>query len=207
MQRGVETAQFTPANRTRPLDDSTLVLGYVGRLSVEKNVALLARIERELLTQGITNFRFLIVGHGDEEPMLRSSLTHADFAGVLRGADLARAYADMDIFVFPSYTDTFGNVVLEALSSGVPAVVTPGGGPKYIVRDRHTGYVVPDTGFSTTIATLAHDPAQLSSMRSAAREYALSCSWDAVFNRVSPGYLEALPANEFAAPRFEPASN
>lgn len=200
MQRGVETAQFTPANRTRPLDDPTLVLGYVGRLSVEKNVALLARIERELLGQGITGFRFLIVGHGDEEPMLRASLTQADFAGVLRGADLARAYADMDVFVFPSYTDTFGNVVLEALSSGVPAVVTPGGGPKYIVRDRQTGFVVPDTGFSAAIATLARDRAQLAAMRGAARGYALACSWDAVFDRVYQGYRTALPQD------FHPAS-
>ncbi|HEY8998035.1 MAG TPA: glycosyltransferase [Edaphobacter sp.] len=193
MQRGVETAQFTPSNRTRPLDDPTLVLGYVGRLSVEKNVALLARIEGELLAQGITGFRFLIVGHGDEEPMLRASLHQADFAGVLRGADLARAYADMDVFVFPSYTDTFGNVVLEALSSGVPAVVTPGGGPKYIVRDRQTGFVIPDTGFSAAIATLARNRAQLDAMRGAAREYALSCSWDAVFDRVYQGYHTALP--------------
>jgi glycosyltransferase involved in cell wall biosynthesis len=159
MQRGVETEQFSPKHRTRPLDDATLVLGYVGRLSVEKNVALLAQIERELLAQGITDFRFLIVGHGDEEPMLRAALKQVEFAGVLRGADLARAYADMDIFVFPSYTDTFGNVVLEALSSGVPAVVTPGGGPKYIVRDQQTGFVVPDAGFSSAIAASMLSPA------------------------------------------------
>jgi glycosyltransferase involved in cell wall biosynthesis len=200
MQRGVETEQFSPKHRTRPFNDATLVLGYVGRLSVEKNVALLTQIERELLAQGITDFRFLIVGHGDEEPMLRAGLKQVEFAGVLRGADLARAYADMDIFVFPSHTDTFGNVVLEALSSGVPAVVTPGGGPKYIVRDQQTGFVVPDAGFSSAIAALAKDPPRLAAMRTAAREYALSCSWDAVFTRVYEGYLEALPATGYIAP-------
>jgi glycosyltransferase involved in cell wall biosynthesis len=192
MQRGVETGQFSPDHRTRPIDDSTLVLGYVGRLSIEKNVALLASLERGLLDLGISNFRFLIIGHGSEEPHLRTSLTQADFPGVLRGADLSRAYANMDLFVFPSHTDTFGNVVLEALSSGVPAIVTPGGGPKYIVRDQQTGFVVPDAGFVPAIAALAQDRDRLTQMRLAARAYALTCSWDAVFDRVYEGYRDAL---------------
>ena len=203
MQRGVDTEQFSPTHRTRPLDDSTLVLGYVGRLSVEKNVALLIRIERELLALGITNFRFLIVGHGSEDAYLRASLTHADFSGVLRGAALAQAYADMDLFLFPSHTDTFGNVVLEALSSGVPAIVTPGGGPKYIVHDRErhlqyeeTGFITPDDGFSNAIATLASDRARLEKMRIASRAYALTCSWDAVFDRVYAGYENAFTADD-----------
>ncbi|QNI36955.1 glycosyltransferase [Edaphobacter albus] len=192
MQRGVETEQFSPAHRTRPIDDSTLVLGYVGRLSIEKNVALLTQIELALLERGISNFRFLIVGHGAEEAALRSALTHADLPGVLRGADLARAYANMDIFVFPSHTDTFGNVVLEALSSGVPAIVTPDGGPKYIVRDQQTGFIVPDEGFVPAIAALAQDRNRLTEMRVATRAYALACSWDAVFDRVYKGYEDAL---------------
>jgi glycosyltransferase involved in cell wall biosynthesis len=192
MQRGVETGQFSPDHRTRPIDDSTLVLGYVGRLSIEKNVALLASLERGLLDRGISNFRFLIIGHGSEEAHLRASLKQADFPGVLRGEDLSRAYANMDLFVFPSHTDTFGNVVLEALSSGVPAIVTPGGGPKYIVRDQQTGFVVPDAGFVPAIAALAEDRARLTQMRLAARAYALTCSWDAVFDRVYEGYRDAL---------------
>ncbi|RZU41438.1 glycosyltransferase [Edaphobacter modestus] len=194
MQRGVDTVQFSPEHRTRSIDDSTLVLGYVGRLSVEKNVALLARLERGLLDLGISNFRFLIVGHGNEQAGLRASLTRADFPGVLRGAELSRAYADMDLFVFPSHTDTFGNVVLEALSSGVPAVVTPGGGPKYIVRDQETGFVTSDEGFVPAIAALAENRTRLAQMRTAARAYALACSWDAVFDRVYEGYRDALPA-------------
>jgi glycosyltransferase involved in cell wall biosynthesis len=192
MQRGVDTVQFSPANRTRPMDDQTLVLGYVGRLSIEKNVALLVRIERELLARGITNFRFLIIGHGSEEPSLRSSIKQADFPGVLRGPALFQAYANMDLFVFPSHTDTFGNVVLEALSSGVPAIVTPDGGPKFIVRDNHTGSIVPDKDFASAIAAFASDRTRLAQMRSAARQYALSCSWDAVFDRVYAGYQDAL---------------
>jgi glycosyltransferase involved in cell wall biosynthesis len=192
MQRGVETEQFSPSLRTRPLED-TVVLGYVGRLSIEKNVALLARVEEELATMGIVNVRFLIIGHGAEEASLRTTLKKADFAGVLRGADLSRAYANMDMLVFPSHTDTFGNVVLEALASGVPAVVTPDGGPKYIVRDEVTGFVRPDEGFAQAVATLVRDRGRLAQMRAAAREYALGCSWDAVFGRVYDGYRTALP--------------
>lgn len=197
MRRGVDTAQFSPEHRTRPAEDSTLVLGYVGRLSVEKNVVLLKRIESDLLALGISNFRFLVVGHGAEEASLRASLKQADLPGVLRGADLARAYADMDLFIFPSHTDTFGNVVLEALSSGVPAIVTPDGGPKYIVRDQQTGFIVPDAGFVDAIAALAKDRERLAQMRTSARDYALSCSWDAVFDRVYEGYRDALASDSY----------
>ena len=90
MQRGVDTEWFSPAHRTREASDRTVVLGYVGRLSVEKNVALLARVERELAAMGVGGVRFLIVGHGSEEASLRRDLTEAEFAGVLRGAALAR---------------------------------------------------------------------------------------------------------------------
>lgn len=187
MQRGVDTALFSPARRTRA-EDGTLVLGYVGRLSIEKNVAMLVELERALEAKGVRNVRFLIVGHGDEEEMLRRELHAADFPGVLRGEALATAYANMDVLVFPSHTDTFGNVVLEALASGVPAVVTPDGGPKFIVRDGETGFVVPDEGFAGAVALLAGDRERLRRMGEASRAYALGCSWDAVFARVYAGY-------------------
>jgi glycosyltransferase involved in cell wall biosynthesis len=170
-----------------------VVLGYVGRLSIEKNVALLARVERELAAMGMTGVRFLIVGHGSEEATLRRELAQAEFAGVLRGAWLAEAYANMDVFVFPSHTDTFGNVVLEALASGVPAVVSGDGGPKYVVRDQETGFVTEDDRFAEAIAELVRDRARLDGMRLQAREYAQGCSWDAVFDRVYAGYGTALP--------------
>src|ERR1700692_2689082 len=82
MQRGVDTEWFSPAHRTREVNDRTVVLGYVGRLSVEKNVALLARVERELEAMGVCGVRFLIVGHGSEEAALRRDLQEAEFAGV-----------------------------------------------------------------------------------------------------------------------------
>ncbi len=192
MQRGVDTELFSPARRTRTAGEGTVVLGYVGRLSVEKNVALLARVERELAAMGVSGVRFLIVGHGSEEPALRAALAQAEFAGVLRGTALSEAYANMDLLVFPSHTDTFGNVVLEALASGVPAVVTPDGGPKFIVRDGETGFVTADDGFARAVATLVQDRARLERMRVSAREYALECSWDTVFERVYAGYETAL---------------
>lgn len=191
MRRGVDTALFSPAKRTRPKDDGTLVLGYVGRLSVEKNVAMLPRIETALRKVGIRNTQFVIVGHGGEEAALRASLPTANFAGVLRGEALATAYANMDIFVFPSDTDTFGNVVLEALASGVPAVVTTGGGPKFIVRDGLTGFVRTPSQMPEFIAKLVDDACLRERMAAGAREYALGCRWDAIFDGVYAHYPAA----------------
>ena len=142
---------------------------------------------------GVSGVKFLIVGHGSDEAELRQELAGAEFAGVLRGAALAQAYANMDVLVFPSHTDTFGNVVLEALASGVPAVVTPDGGPKFIVRDGETGFVTDDDHFAAAVAELAKDRLRLDTMRLKAREYALGCSWDAVFDRVYAGYETVLP--------------
>ena len=192
MQRGVDTGIFSPAHRSRPAGDPVAILGYVGRLSIEKNVSLLPQIERDLHALGHTGIRFLIVGHGSEEAGLRQQLRNAEFPGVLRGFDLGRAYANMDVLVFPSHTDTFGNVVLEALASGVPAVVTPDGGPKYIVEDGETGFVTGDDHFAESVACLIGDPDRLARMRSAARHYALTCSWDAVFDRVYAAYETVL---------------
>ena len=192
MQRGVDTALFDPARRRRETADDAVVLGYVGRLSVEKNVALLPAIERELRAQGIANTRFRVIGHGAEEAALRASLPDAEFLGVLKGEALAEAYAGMDVFLFPSETDTFGNVVLEALSSGVPALVTHGGGPKFIVRDGETGLVRRPDEFADALAGLIRSPEQRTTMAIAARGHALHYRWDAVFDGVYAAYAEVL---------------
>ena len=199
MQRGIDAELFCPNRRDRDPSDSDLVLGFVGRLSVEKNVALLAQVQKELEDRGFQNFRFRIVGQGAEEAWLRQHLPRAEFTGVLRGEALARAYAGMDIFVFPSHTDTFGNVVLEALASGVPAVVTPDGGPRSLVEDGHTGFIACDNNFSDAICRLAGDPVLQANMRAQARAYALSASWDAVFEGVYAAYRPALHADASAA--------
>jgi phosphatidylinositol alpha 1,6-mannosyltransferase len=195
MPRGVDTIAFSPEFRDRGATDKDFVLGFCGRLSIEKNVSLLARIRTELLERGITNFRFLIIGHGKEESWLRQNLPNAEFTGVLRGHDLARAYANMDLFVFPSHTDTFGNVVLEALASGVPAIVTPDGGPRYIVKDGETGTIATDEDFSAAVARLILDPEMHARMRLASRTYAQSASWDSVFEGVYSTYEEVLASH------------
>ena len=193
MQRGVDTNLFNPTRRTRPFENK-LVLGYVGRLSIEKNVALLPLIEQQLTALG-HDIHFIIIGHGSEESALRAAFpaATASFAGVLRGEALATAYANMDLLVFPSHTDTFGNVVLEALASAVPAIVTPDGGPKYIVQNSTTGFIVRDEDFANAIATLANNRPLLTCMRENARTHALTCNWDAVFHRVYTAYQTALP--------------
>jgi glycosyltransferase involved in cell wall biosynthesis len=193
MPRGVDAELFNPAKRTRKSGDGPAVLGFVGRLSVEKNVALLVQVQQELEQMGVADFRFLIVGQGGDENWLRERLPQAEFAGVLRGEALAEAYANMDLFVFPSHTDTFGNVVLEALASGVPAIVTPDGGPPTIVRDGQTGRIVPDAEFASAVAGVLADPARHERMRQAARAYALTASWDSVFEGVYTAYESLLP--------------
>jgi glycosyltransferase involved in cell wall biosynthesis len=200
MQRGVDTEMFSPAWRDREPADTDFILGFVGRMSIEKNVALLARVQEELEAQGIRNFRFRCVGQGIDEPWLREHLKRAEFPGVLRGEALARAYAGMDVFVFPSHTDTFGNVVLEAMASGVPCVVTPDGGPKSLVRAGETGFVADDADFSAAIARIVRDPALLAKMRLQARADARLASWDAVFEKVYAGYLPVVSADSMAKP-------
>ena len=199
MPRGGDAELFDPAKRTRARDDQVRILGYVGRLSVEKNIGLLVEIEKNLLqNQEKIQCQEKIVGHGGDEAWLRERLHRAEFTGVLRGEELARAYANMDLFVFPSHTDTFGNVVLEALASGVPAIVTPDGGPRSIVRDGETGRIVTDDEFAPAIREILADPARHAAMRQAARAYALTASWDSVFEGVYTAYQRLLPAAQEA---------
>lgn len=191
MRRGIDTTLFDPAKRTRT--DGKLVFGYVGRITAEKGVRDLAVVERALEAAGIENFEIRVVGHGAELEWLQQNLRHGVFPGVLKGEALAGAYADFDVFLFPSRTDTFGNVIFEALASGVPAIVTDGGGPKFLVEEGRTGLVTSNADeFAATAVRLARDPAKLQEMRVAAREYAMRQSWDAVFEEVYKAYDLAL---------------
>ncbi|HEY6445651.1 MAG TPA: glycosyltransferase [Acidobacteriaceae bacterium] len=199
MGRGVDTQLFSPERRARDPRDRDYILGFVGRMSVEKNVALLPKIQRQLEARGIRNFRFRLVGQGIDEPWLREDLLRAEFSGVLRGEALARAYAGMDVFVFPSHTDTFGNVVIEAMASGVPVVVTPDGGPKTQVREGQNGFVAADDDFAAAIARILSDRALLERMSREARTYAMSASWDAVFEKVYSAYCCVLESTANAA--------
>jgi glycosyltransferase involved in cell wall biosynthesis len=194
MKRGVDTELFSPVKRLRR--DNVFTLGYVGRVAPEKNVRSLVEIEKSLIASGMTNFRFVIVGAGSEREWLEKNLQFAEFTGVLKGQSLARAYANFDLFIFPSSTDTFGNVVLEAQASGVPAIVSDGGGPKFIISDGETGYVASDiAGFRDSIMKLFSHPEKLQQMREAARTLACATSWDRIFEEVYRAYDFSLRLN------------
>jgi phosphatidylinositol alpha 1,6-mannosyltransferase len=198
MSRGIDLNLFSPAHRNR--NDPAFVIGYVGRLSPEKNVTMLAELARALKARGLTDFRFLIVGEGSERAWLRQTMPDAEFPGILRGEELARAYASMDVFVFPSFTDTFGNVVLEAMASGVPAIVASSGGPKFLVERRKTGYVATTVSeFAAAVAELSSDPALRSVMGSLARKAAERFSWDRVVAEMHRNYEVCFLNDEPAA--------
>jgi len=201
MQRGVDTSLYSPLKRTRR--DDTFVLGYAGRLSPEKSVRFLAAVEECLRAAGITNYRFLVVGHGGEEEWLKANLKQADFPGVLKGEALAEAYANMDLFLFPSHTDTYGNVIQEAMASGVPCVVTNGGGPRYLVTPGVDGFIATDDQmFCDAVLTLVRDREQHHKMRLASRETALQATWDSVFDRVYQVYHYCLNSALVGEPRM-----
>lgn len=198
MRRGVDTSIFSPAKRLR--SDSAFLIGYVGRLTPEKNVRLLAELERGLIEAGAGDFRFMIVGEGCERAWLERRMRRAEFTGVLRGDALARAYANLDLFVFPSQTDTFGNVVLEAQASGVPCLVSSRGGPKFIIqmnqnggRNEASGLVADGPrGFLAAALSLALQPERLNRMREASLARAREFSWENVFELVYRVYEDCL---------------
>jgi phosphatidylinositol alpha 1,6-mannosyltransferase len=203
MQRGIDTELFSPDKRARP--EGPLTLGFVGRITPEKGVRFLAEIERALLNAGICDFRFLIVGEGSEKTWLSEHLWHAEFPGVLSGEPLARAYANMDIFVFPSHTDTFGNVILEAMASGVPQVVTARGGPKFLVSSGETGFVAADeSDFLQSVLRLSTDRGVREKMGAASRTQALGRSWERVFEGVYSAYSALLEKRIGTAPGGAP---
>lgn len=108
---------------------------------------------------------------------------------MLKGEALARAYANLDLFVFPSETDTFGNVVLEAQAAAVPAAVSAQGGPKFIIEEEVTGFVAPSAEeFARAALALMHNPDRQQAMREAARACACAASWPSVFAVVLTAY-------------------
>jgi len=183
--RGVDVDQFDPRFR-QPRERFTVL--YVGRVSVEKNLDLLVRLLRHR-----TDVDLVIVGDGPYRDELRKRLPHARLPGFLSGKELSRAYASADVFLFPPKTDTFGNVVLEAMSSGVPAIVTDQMGPKEIIRHGETGFVAAsEWEFRQGFDALVDRPTLRRTMGRKAREYALTRSWNAVFEELCRQYSETI---------------
>jgi glycosyltransferase involved in cell wall biosynthesis len=137
----------------------------------------------------------MVVGDGPYLAEMRRLLPDAIFTGRLTGQELLEAYADGDLFVFPSHTDTLGNVVLEAMSSGMPAVVTDSMGPKELVVNGDTGFVAStDDEFAAAVERLLGDHALRHKMGEAARCFAERRSWESIFVRLSAYYSEVLAA-------------
>ena len=123
-------------------------------------------------------------------------MQRAELPGFYEGEQLAKAYANMDVFVFPSETETFGNVVQEANASGVPSIVTNEGGPKFIVRHGETGFTAKSFAeFVKYSLELMDNPDKLQEMKKKSREFAMSRSWDAVFESVYEAYDVAYEMN------------
>jgi glycosyltransferase involved in cell wall biosynthesis len=116
------------------------VILYVGRISKEKELEFLARVAERLPES--TEATFAFVGEGPFLEELKKKVPQAIFTGVLHGEELSRAYASADLFVFPSTTDTYGNVVVEALASGLPVIVSNQGGPGELLRDPDDGEAI-----------------------------------------------------------------
>jgi glycosyltransferase involved in cell wall biosynthesis len=201
--RGVDIDFFHPAKRNGFLESryqlpEGLKLLYVGRVSKEKNLQLLGRVFKSLLATN-PKTHLVIVGDGPylEEMRREMAGTPCLFTGYLEGEDLAAVYASCDLFLFPSTTDTFGNVVLEAQASGLPVIVTDSGGPQENVRPGETGLIVPgndEASFLKAINHLLADPGRIKEMGQAARQCMQGRSFDHAFNAAWQMYLEEAAA-------------
>jgi glycosyltransferase involved in cell wall biosynthesis len=188
--RGVDLARFHPAKRNGVLENigdspEGLKLLYVGRVSKEKNLELLGRVFRKL-AQAQEHLHLVVVGDGPYLEEMRRELadTPCHFTGYLEGEDLAAVFASCDLFLFPSTTDTFGNVVLEAQASGIPVVITDSGGPQENVIPGKTGLIVPaqdEAAFFGAVAELINHPQRLKEMGRAARDYMQDRSFENAF--------------------------
>jgi len=192
LRRGIDCRAFDPARRDRGWLESEfgiapdrVVVLFVGRLSAGKAVLPLAAAVRSLVDRGLP-VHLLCAGTGNQLAEVQALLgPAASCPGVLDGGRLARVYASADIFAMPSRIEVFANAVMEALASGLPALVSAGGGMARVLRDGETGLVVPDDGpeaWSAAIGGLAADPGRRLAMAAAARESALHDlpSWDDV---------------------------
>lgn len=212
--RGVDTRLFTPSRRSAALRDSWHVcdkrpaLIYVGRVSREKGLDLLPLLARELHRRHLEH-RFIVVGDGPMLPQLKAEMPEAAFTGILSREAVAEAFASSDLFVFPSRTDTAGNVVLEAQASGVPVIVSADGGPRENMTNQATGLVCHTERpheWADAIAALLRDPSRRGTFALAARDYAVSRRWDVALRPLYHAYREladaAAPDAESTATRF-----
>ncbi len=193
MPRGVDLREFNPESRDPEFwqrfgAPPGFVYLYVGRMSVEKNLELLLDVFREVRALR-PDAVLVLVGDGPQLAALRrrgEKERSVFFAGCLQHEALAQAYASADVFVFPSTTDTFGNVVLEAQACGLPAVVSDRGGPREIVERHQSGIVVDLTrphALTEAMVRLHDDRPLLEQLRGKALENARDSRWEAILDQ------------------------
>jgi len=185
--RGIETDIFTPSRNDSSYIDrlcgkNTKRILFVSRLVWEKEIKTLIGIY-ESLSRKRSDIKFIVTGDGPQKEIMKKKMPDAVFTDGLHNGDLSRIYASSDLFVFPSITETFGNVVLEALASGLPVVAAAQGGPKGIIQDGRTGYLaIPKNveDFCSKILRILDDPVHRDVLARNSVEYAKSQTWDAL---------------------------
>ena len=199
-QRGVNTDRFTPRKRSSPwrqargINDNEVVVTFVSRLVWEKGLDVYARVIRQLEENDIPH-RSMIVGDGPAREDLERRLPNTTFTGFLDGDDLARAYASSDVFLFPSDTETFGNVTLEAMASGLPAVCADAAGSRDLVDHEENGLLCEPgnvEAFTEATQRIILDTSLRTSMSRASHRRAQDFTWDAILSKMNRYYDEAL---------------
>jgi phosphatidylinositol alpha 1,6-mannosyltransferase len=199
--RGVDTERFNPALRDERLraeiaPGGEVIVGYVGRLAIEKRVDLLAAVA------ALPGVKLAVTGGGPMEEELRGALPSAAFLGMRYGADLARIYASLDVFVHTGPFETFGQTIQEASASGLPVVAPASGGPLDLVDDGGTGYLVPPgdpDALSAAVAKLTGNPALRARLGTAARRRVLGRTWSALTDELLTHYAAVIAADALPA--------
>ncbi|MCP5326100.1 MAG: glycosyltransferase family 1 protein [Oceanospirillaceae bacterium] len=188
LSRGVNAALFNPQKRDKQLrrqwglDDEDVAVIYVGRLAAEKNIALAIESFRQMKHEDV-RVKLIMVGDGPLAEKLADENPGVIFTGAQRGEDLARHYASADIFLFPSLTDTFGNVVLEAMASGLAVVAFDYAAARSNIQSDENGILIPfaDEGrFAERSQSLVDQPNLLRQIRHKARQHAETLRWEAI---------------------------
>ena len=202
--RGVDTQLFDPARRSQALraswgvGEKGLAVLYVGRVAPEKNLDLLVQAHRTI-AKVRPDARLVVVGEGPALTALKAAQPDIIFCGARRGEDLATHYASADLFLFPSLTETFGNVLLEAMASGLASVAFDYAAAAEHVRHGHNGLKAPygDNGeFIAQALRLSQDETLRRSIGAHARLTALDLSWERIFVQLEGIFLDIVRSHE-----------